>query len=125
MKFLGIDFGLKKIGLALSDGELASPLKIITVSSLDDAVEKIIGEIEVNQVDKVVIGLPEGKTGKAAKKLVNELKKKELDVESADETLSSKDAQKLMIEMGVSRKKRKIDDAQAAALILQNYLDNL
>lgn len=125
MKYLGVDFGLKRIGLATSEGELASPLKVLTVSSLSDAVGKIIREVGENGVDKIIVGMPEGSTGKAAKRLVNGLKKEGLDVETSDETLSTQNAGKLMIEMGISKKKRKINDAQAAALILQGYLYNM
>lgn len=124
MKYLGVDFGLKRIGLAISEGDLASPLKVITVFSLTDAVGKIIREIKGNRVDKVVIGMPEGEAGRAARKLVDSLKKDGLDVESTDETLSTQNASKLMIEMGIPQKKRRQNDAQAAALILQNYLDS-
>lgn len=124
MRYLGIDFGLKKIGLAVSEGELAAPLKIIEVRSLVDAVDKIVREMGEIGADKIIIGMPEGKTGEAVKKLVNVLKKKGLEVEFADETLSTKHAQKVMIEMGVSKKKRQVNDAQVAAIILQGYLDS-
>jgi|SRR3989344_5557328 len=125
MKYLGIDFGLKRIGLAISEGQLASPLKVIAVSSLADAVSKTIREIEGSKVDKVVIGMPEGETGKAAKRFVEALRKQGLDVETSDETLSTQNAGKLMIEMGVPKKKRRQNDAHSAALILQEYLDNI
>ena len=123
MKYLCVDFGLKRIGLATSEGELASPLKVLTVSSLFDAVDKIIREIREIGADKVIVGMPEGNTGKAAQRFVKSLKKEGLDVEVSDETLSTQNAGKLMIEMGISKKKRRQNDAQAAALILQNYLD--
>lgn len=125
MKYLGVDFGLKRIGLATSEGEIASPVKVLTVSSLTDAVGKVIREIREIRVDKVIVGMPEGETGKAAKRLVNGLKKEGLDVETTDETLSTQNAGKLMIEMGISKSKRKINDAQAAAEILQGYLDGV
>jgi len=123
VKYLGVDFGLKRIGLAISAGEFASLYKVISVSSLSDAIDKIIREIREIGVDKVIVGMPEGETGKAAKRLINGLKKEGFNVETADETLSTQNAGKLMIEMGVSRKKRKTSDAQAAAEILQCYLD--
>lgn len=125
MRYLGVDFGLKRIGLALSEGELAAPLKVISVLSLTDAIGKIAREVREVGVDKLIVGLPEGQTGKAARKLVNGLKKVGIDVESTDETLSTKTAQKLMIEMGISKKKRSINDAVSAAIILQEYLDKI
>jgi putative holliday junction resolvase len=124
MKYLGVDFGLKRIGLAISEGELASPLKIIIVSSLSDATKKITKEVKVNEIDKIIIGMPEGETGKAAERLMNELKKLGMDMEAADETLSTKNTNKLLLDMGLSRKRRRQSDAHAAAEILQNYLDS-
>ncbi len=125
MKYLGVDFGMKRVGLAISEGELSSPLKIITVSSLLDATNKIIQEVKAQGVDKIIVGMPEGETGKAAKKLINALKREKLEVEEFDETLSTQNTQKLLIEMGLSRKGRGQTDAQAAAEILQNYLDKI
>ena len=84
---------------------------------------KVKHEVKDGGVDKVVVGLPEGATGKAAQKFVHSLKKEGLDVETADETLSTQNTTKLMIEMGFTRKKRGQTDAQAAAEILQNYLE--
>jgi putative holliday junction resolvase len=124
MKYLGVDFGMKRIGLAISEGQLASPLKIIVVFSLNDAILKIKKEVKVNNIDKIVVGLPEGETGKAAEKFINGLKREKLEVEVADETLSTQDATKLLVEMGLSKKRRAETDAYAAAAILQNYLDS-
>ncbi|TSC64410.1 MAG: putative Holliday junction resolvase [Microgenomates group bacterium Gr01-1014_93] len=124
MKYLGVDFGLKRIGLSVSEGQFASPLKIITVSGLEDSVNKIIREAGEFGVDKLIVGMPESSTGKAAKRFVENLKRKGLNVETTDETLSTKQALKLMIEMGIPKKKRKVEDCQAAAIILQNYLDS-
>lgn len=124
MKYLGVDFGLKKVGLAISEGELTTPLKVIEVSSLGDAIIKMIRIIKAEKITQVVVGMPEGSTGRSAKKFIDALKKEGIDVELADETLSTQNASKLMVEMGVGRRKRRQNDAQAAAEILQNYLDN-
>lgn len=121
MKYLGVDFGLKRIGLAVSEGELASPLKIIEGANFSDLLEKIKKEAE--GFDKVVIGLPEGKMGELVKKVIRNLKSFSLDVIAVDETLSSQNATKQMIKLNVSKKKRASNDSFAAAIILQNYLD--
>lgn len=123
MKYLGIDFGLRRIGLAISEGELASAWKILEVRNLTDAVEKISVLISTEKFDKVVVGLPEGKIGKTVIGFIKALKKKGFDVESADETLSSKNATSLMIEMKFSKKRRSLKDDYSAMLILQNFLD--
>ncbi len=121
MKYLGVDFGLKRVGLAVSEGELSSPYKIIEGTNFFDLCEKIIKE--AIGFNKVVIGLPEGKMGKLVKKAIRKLRESGIDVVEADETLSTQDATKQMIELNIPKKKRKINDAYSASIILQNYLD--
>lgn len=124
MKYLGIDFGLRKIGLAVSEGELVTPWEVLAVTGFPDAVDKILFIIKEGQFNKVVVGLPEGKMGKNVTGFVNALVSSGIDVETADETLSSKTAKKLMIEQGISKKNRRFEDAYSACEILQNYLDS-
>ena len=114
MKYLGVDFGLRRVGLAISEGELASPWKTVEVDKLSG---------EAANFDKVVIGVPEGKTGKVVLKVVKSLRRIGVDVIEADETLSSQKAITQMIELGIPKEKRKVNDAHSAAIILQNYLD--
>ncbi len=125
MRYLGIDFGLRRIGLAISEyGELATPWKIVEVTGLKDATDKIKKILSQENFDKIVVGLPEGKIGKTVLGFIKALKKAGLNVEACDETLSSKKAVSHMIELGIPKDKRKFNDATAAAIILQNYLDN-
>lgn len=124
MKFLGIDFGLRKIGLARSEGEIASPWQILDVRGFSDALEKISKIIKEEGFEKVVIGLPEGKMGQAVQGFVNALEKRGFEVETTDETLSSKKGLQTMIELGIGVKGRRDEDAFSAAGILQDYLDN-
>jgi putative Holliday junction resolvase len=120
MKTLGIDYGRSKIGLALGVGNFAEPLKVIHVNSFEDAVQKIEEEIEKEKPDKVIVGNSEGEMGEESKKFAGAL-----GAITFDETLTSHDAQKLSIEAGVSQKKRhEMEDAYAASLMLQNYLDS-
>lgn len=121
MKYLGIDFGLKRVGLAISEGEIASPFKIIKGANFADLLEKI--KLEAVGFDKLVIGMPEGRVGKLVKKVIQKLKQDGLDIEAADETLSSKNALSQMIELNIPKKKRRLNDAYAAVEILQGYLD--
>jgi putative Holliday junction resolvase len=125
MHYLGIDFGLRRVGLAVSEGELTSPWQIIEVKGFSDAVEKVAKVITEGEFDKIVVGLPEGRMGKNVLGFVNALKKKGFEVETFEETLSSKKALEVMIEQGVKQKKRRHEDAYSAAGILQNYLDYL
>lgn len=123
MKYLGLDWGLKKIGLAISEGKLASPLINLEISGLKDGVEKISSLVKKENICLVILGRPEGKMGKIVDKTYQAFLKKKVKVELADETLSTHEAKKVMIEMGVGQKARKKDNAMAAALILQRFLD--
>lgn len=125
MKYLGLDFGLKRIGLATSEGNLASPLTIIEVKNLKDAAEKIVELVEKEGFEKIIVGLPEGKMGQTVLGFIKALRKNGLDVLETDETLSTQMALKNMTEQGISKKKRRVNDSQAAAIILQDYLDSL
>lgn len=124
MRYLGIDYGKKKIGLALSDGQIASIFKIVEVSSLTDALVKTKKIIFDEKIDRVVIGIAEGESGKIAKVFSKNLSR-EITVIETDETLSTKEAQSMMIQLNIPQKKRKKEDAFAAAIILQNFLDSL
>ncbi len=124
MRYLGIDFGLRRIGLAVSEGNLATPLKMIQVKNLSDGIHKVIEVAKVVGAEKIIVGLPEGKIGNTALGFINGLKKSGLNVESTDETLSTQGAQKIMINLGIRRKERQINDAYSAAIILQNWLDS-
>ncbi len=125
MKYLGIDFGLRRIGLAISEGNIASPWQVLEVKSFSDTVEKISKIIKDGSFNKVVVGMPEGKMGQNVIGFTNALKKMGILIETSDETLSSKNAMQDMIKQGVPQKKRRFNDARAAAIILQNYLDEL
>jgi len=123
MRYLGVDWGFKKIGIAVSEGELATPLKTLQVNGLEDALAQVVECIEDEIADLIVLGQPEGEMGEIVKKISKRLKVEGFDVVLADETLSTQDAQSLMIEMGLGKKDRKEDNATAAAIILQRYLD--
>ena len=131
MRYLGIDYGQKRTGLAICDEKelIASPIAVIT--GQNDLVRRIADFAEREQVGAVVVGLPlnmDGTEGKAAKvarkfgaKLADALG---IQVLFHDERLSSFDAQQKLIETDFSRKKKKKRiDAIAAASILQSFLD--
>jgi len=123
-RVLGIDYGLRKIGLALTDGELAEPLMVI-----GNKKEKVLHNLQVicqkEAIEKIVIGLPESGLVKEIQKFGSNLAKiTGLAVFYQDENLTTQDAIARMIAAGKSRKARKKDeDAVAAALILQSWLD--
>lgn len=119
IKILGVDYGRRKIGLATFEAGLAEPWKVINVTSFEDALEKTSQIIKEEGVTKVVVGVSEGQMGNESKKFAEKL-----GAETFDETLSTQDAQRLSIEAGIKRSKRqKMEDAYAATIMLQNYLD--
>ena len=124
MKYLGVDFGLRRVGLAVSDGSIASPFKTLEVKNFSDAVEKIIQITQKENFSNLIVGLPEGKIGKTVMGFINALKKRGFNVTASDETLSSQQAISDMIAQNIPKEKRKVSDAVAAAIILQQFLDS-
>mgnify|MGYP001611644134 FL=1 len=120
MKLLGIDYGRRKIGLAMSDGKLSEPYQVIRYKDYDKMIAHVERVIEKQKIEKVVVGISEGEMGKESKEFA-----KKFNADTFDETLSSQDAITMSIQSGMSRKKRKeMEDAFAASIMLQNYLDS-
>ncbi len=121
--FLGIDYGKKKIGLAISEGISATGLGVISNSP---ARIMQIKEKLHEPVQTIVLGLPNSPLDFEIRNFAKEL---EAEFNSAivyeDETFSTNEALQTMIQSGISRKKRKKDDATAAVIILERYLENL
>ena len=130
---LGLDIGDKRIGIALSDpgGILASPFTIINREGDGAAIEAIVEIVVQQQVKQIVVGLPRsmnGSLGKQADKVRAFTEKlcshTEVPVVFRDERLTTVSAKRLMQAVNAKKTKRKAqDDAIAAALILQGYLD--
>ena len=125
MKYLGIDYGKKKVGLAISEGLSASPFQVIESSGLADAVSRIEKIIHQHQIDRVVIGLAESGESRSMTEKFIALLKKMIDVIVVEETLSSYYADEQMRMLGVAKSKRGRNDAVAATYILEQYLDSL
>ena len=133
MRALGVDFGRKRIGVALSDplGLTASPFCVIKVASIDKAIDELATLATEHEVEVMVVGVPynmdgtSGQAARAALKFMDRLREKTgLKVEGVDERLTTASAERALIEGDVSRAKRKtVVDKVAAALILQTYLD--
>jgi putative Holliday junction resolvase len=133
MRCMGLDVGDRRIGVALSDpgGILASPLTIIERTGDDRDIEAIAGIIAEQQVERVIVGLPlslDGTLGKQAarvkdfaERLAGQIK---VPLEYRDERLTTVMAQRLKRASGGKKGRGKTRyDAQAAAVILQGYLD--
>jgi putative Holliday junction resolvase len=132
MKYLSIDYGLKRTGLAVCDPSqtICSPLAVL--DSTKDIISRLTEIIAEENVEAVVIGLPlnmdgtEGTQAKKVRQFTDKLKNAiDLPIHFQDERLTSFAAdEKLdMTDLSIKRKK-KLHDAVAAADILQNFLDN-
>jgi len=133
MRYLGLDIGDRWIGVALSDplGKLASPLTIIKRQDDLADLEAITRIIDQHDVKRVIVGLPrslDGSLGVQAEKVeafTQQLRRKtEVPVEFRDERLTTVSARRLMREANTKKTRKETrDDAIAAALILQGFLD--
>jgi putative Holliday junction resolvase len=132
-RILGIDYGSKRIGLAISDetGQIAFPLSVLENISQRRVAEEITKIIAERKVDSIVLGLPinlDGTRGIAAENIERfaEVLKKQVSIPVAfwDERLSTKIAERAMIEGGMRRERRRqCIDRATAQIILQSYLD--
>ena len=131
-RVFGVDFGMKRIGLARSDPMkiIAFPLKtILAGKTLESTAELIMKECD--DVETIVLGLPlllsgkDSETTTTVRKFATILEEKSgLPLILWDERLTSKQVEKLLIEENISRKNRSQHvDTMSATLILQNYLD--
>lgn len=123
MKALGIDYGRAKIGLAIGDTktQLVEPVAVWSSSKFKVQSVKFIKQ---NNIEKIVVGLPGGVLDLEIKEFGEKLGKETgLPVDFFDESLTSVDAQKILIETKKKRKfRQKMEDAFAAAIMLEFYL---
>lgn len=137
MRIMGLDFGSKTVGVAISDPLLITAQGKEIVRRKDEnhlrktlaRIEELIVEYEV---EKIVLGYPvnmdgsEGPRVEATKEFKDKLERRTgLPVIFWDERLTTVEADEAMMEAGIRREKRKeYVDMIAATLILQSYLDN-
>ncbi len=130
---LGIDFGTRRIGLALSDptGTLASPLPFLENTGLREVAAKLQELVQIHGVETVVIGLPrnmDGTYGPSAQKVrdfITQIQSQlSAEIIPQDERLTTTQATRALSQMGLSQKDlRKKVDSSSAAIILQQFLD--
>jgi putative Holliday junction resolvase len=143
MRALGIDYGRRRIGLALSDATrtLARPWKTLArKGSLADVAAQLAAEVSRLQNEEgglvaVVLGLPKRLSGEANEQTIEveqlaaalraRVESTGVSVRLQDERLSSREAESLLARRVKDWRKRKaLLDAAAAAVILQDYLDS-
>ena len=138
MRILGLDFGSKTVGVAVSDGLLLTAQGVETIERKDEnklrktcaRIEELIAEYEITEI---VLGLPknmnntEGERVEKTKAFGEMLERRTgLPVHYWDERLTTVAAEQILMESGVRRENRKaVIDKVAAGLILQGYLDCL
>ncbi len=136
MRILGLDYGTKTTGVAISDplGWTAQGVEIIRRQEEEHhkaTLNRIAELCETYKVEKIVLGLPKnmnntiGERGEKTLLFKEKLEAKlKIPVVTWDERLSTVAAESVLLEADVSRKKRKnVIDKLAATIILQNYLD--
>ena len=132
-RFLAIDFGEKRVGLALSDPMkiIAKPFKTIFFSNQNDLINKIALIIKDEKIEKIILGLPKGLKGNNTSQtnlvieFYNFIKDKiDTPIVMEDERLSSVSAKKSLILQNIKTGHNKtLIDETAAAIFLQLYLD--
>jgi putative Holliday junction resolvase len=134
-RILAIDYGTKRIGVALSDelGWTAQPLETLNRRTLDRDIAHIASLVRRHEVGQVLLGFPiqlDGREGPA----IQAMREFQVRLEQGvtvpvilwDERLTTKAAEDLLIAADVSRKKRKgVVDRIAASILLQSYLASL
>jgi putative Holliday junction resolvase len=132
MKYLAVDYGTRRTGLAVCDKAemLASPL--VVIDQPGNVIPKILETIRIYEIESIVIGLPynmdgtEGSAARATRAFAAQLEKQvKIPILFHDERLSSFEAEEKLAAAEFTRKKfKKRLDAVAAAAILQSFLDN-
>ena len=133
MRILAVDVGDRRIGLAVCDEQemIATPLDTIdNVRNMNDGLRKVLVRAEEEEVGEIVVGLPIPLSGGTNERLaavehfVAQLRKlSHVPVTTMDERMTTKIAERVLIQQGVRRKERReVVDRIAAAVILEGYL---
>lgn len=132
---MGVDFGLKRIGVSVCDGEwiLATPLPVIYTKSMRVSIDAVAALSKAQNVGGIVIGLPlnlDGsesiQSGRVRAFSKNLQRVTGLSTVLYDERLTTVEANELLIEAGVVKAadRAKLIDSMSAKVILQSYIDN-
>lgn len=133
MSWIGVDFGAKRVGIAVSQsGTISTPLRVVDRARGDDAVvDAILDVAREYEAATIVVGIPKGGRKAPSENLAlyeafaESLREKTgLEVVLWDEQYSTTEASRLAKEAGYSRTPKQLIDAMAAAVILQSWLDS-
>lgn len=133
MRYLGIDFGTKRVGLALglADTNMAFPLKTIFRTTRQEMFDEILDLIDRENIDAIVLGMPwgpsaePGLTGRQALNFKQSLQRRtDRPVFIVNEDFSSCEAKSILSSRGLSSdRQKKCLDQVAAVLILESFLN--
>jgi putative Holliday junction resolvase len=133
-RILGLDVGEKRIGVAVSDplGVTAQGLGVLSRKDRDTDLARLQEMVRHYRVEKIVVGVPrhmDGRLGEQAQEILDLAAALAEALAAAvipwDERLTSREAERVLIEADLSRRRRRqVVDQLAAALILQGYLDS-
>ena len=134
MRILGIDYGDRRIGIAISDmlNITSQPIGFITINGDKDALLKIEPYINEYNITKIVLGLPKNMNGSEGERALKTrrfseklIKKFDLPVVFFDERMTTITAEKTLNDMNIrgSEKKKGKKDMLSAAIILQGYME--
>ncbi len=135
MKILGIDYGEKRVGLAIGDKtvKITRALEGLENKGKSFVIEKIRNICIMEDIGEVIMGLPLGMSGKetrqteTVKNFINDLRAAlDIPIISEDERLTTRMATESLQARGIKReRKKKRIDSVAAQLILQGYLEKI
>jgi putative Holliday junction resolvase len=133
MRILALDYGTTRVGVALSDEMqlIAQPLEYIPATPLDAFLDRLRVIVREKEVERILVGMPrnmDGSYGPAALRVRDFVARLEealpVPIQTWDERLTTAQAQRLLRQGGVRRRRRKETvDQTAAAIMLQSYLD--
>lgn len=130
-RLVGIDYGRKRLGIAMTDGLgiTAQGHPTVTTSGFEDAVKQVLAFVSEHEVVSIVVGLPlnmdgsRGEMAKEADRFGRALEERSgIEVVFWDERLTSEQAKRFLNQGGRSRSTRGEVDRVAAALMLESYL---
>jgi len=130
MRILGLDIGQKRIGMAIGEGKIIASSGIIENKNLADSIREIGQICRLQRIEKIVVGLPKHHNSLQAdkiRKFALELAKNlAVQVDFVDETLTSKEAERILAKTGLDPKSKKYKeevDKLAAKMILEQHLN--
>lgn len=136
MRYMGIDYGDARVGVAITDplGITSQGLETVPNKVYDKMINRISELIVEYKPQKIIVGLPKnmdgtvGERGEISQKFVDDLKQKHTDAQFIlwDERLSTVQASRVLNETNTRGKKRKnVIDTVAASIILESYINSL